>query len=299
MSTFQLFCKSYVGDLKRIQRLWQSIQRFNCDKIPLYISVPEADRTLFKQAMGTPDGLNWVSDEEIVCSNPRANLTYYRTWDGRLSQQVVKSEFWRYSGCDNYLCLDSEAEFIRDFYRADFLDQRDYPYTVISQAKEMLQLAANKGITRVVDDFHRECAMMKSVFGRTGPDYEFAPTPVIWSARVWNDLDQLYFQPQGITLWEAIQERPSELRWYGEALLHFNSIPLMPIEPLFRCYHYNWQWYTLRRQGESTATLQREYLGVVYQSNWQYQLDYGKQAQRKSWLSRMSRFMRAQLARFR
>jgi len=299
MPTFLLFCKTYSGDLKRIQRLWLSVQRFNCDHIPLYISVPQAERTLFEQILGTPEGLIWINDEDIVLSNPRADLTYYRAWDGRLSQQVVKSEFWRYAGCDSYLCLDSESEFIRDFYRSDFLDTQGCPYTVMTQAKEMLQLAANKGINRVVDDFHRDCKMMKMVFGRVGPDYEFSPTPVIWSAKVWRDLDERYLQPKGITLWEAIEERPSELRWYGEALLKFNSIPLMPIEPLFRCYHYNWQWHALRRLGESTATLQREYLGTVCQSNWQYELDYGTQAQRKSWLSRLVRSIRSQFARFR
>ncbi len=299
MSNFLLLCKSYAGDLKRVQRLWQTVQRFNRDKIPFYISVPEADLSLFEQTIGTPEGLFWVSDEDIVRANPRADLTYYKTWDGRLSQQVVKSEFWRYSGCDSYLCLDSESEFIRDYYLSDFLDPKGYPYTVMTQSKELLQLAANKGFNSLLDDFHRECAMMKAVFGRVGPDYLFAPTPVIWSARVWRDLDERYLQPKGITLWEAVQEKPSELRWYGEALLQFNSIPLTPIEPLFRCYHYNWQWHTLRRQGETTETLQWEYLGIICQSSWQYELDYGKQAQRKSWLSRLVRFIKAQLARLR
>jgi hypothetical protein len=297
--TFLLFCKSYAGDIKRIQRMWLSVQRFNRDRIPLYISVPEADRLLFEQTLGTPEGLNWVSDENIVRANPRADLSYYRTWDGRLSQQVVKSEFWRYANCDSYLCMDSESEFIRDFFRTDFLDPRGYPYTVMNQSKELLQLAANKGITKVLDEFHRDGEMMRSVFGRVGPDYEFAPTPVIWSAQVWRDLDERYLQPKGITLWEAVQERPSELRWYGEALLQFNSIPLMPIDPLFRFYHYNWQWHTMRRLGESTETLKREYLGMVCQSNWQYEMDYGAQAKRKPWASRMVRFIRAQLARFR
>jgi hypothetical protein len=299
MSTFLLHCKSYAGDLKRIERLWQTVQRFNRDRIPLYVSVPEADRALFEKTIGTPDGLVWVSDEDIVRSNPRADLNYYRAWDGRLSQQVVKSEFWRYSGCVSYLCLDSESEFIRDFFLSDFLDAWGFPYTVIHQSKEMLQLAANKGLTKVGDNYHRDCEMMKSVFGRVGPDYEFAPTPVIWSAQVWRDLDELYLKPKGITLWEAVKERPSELHWYGEALLQYNSIPLMPIEPLFRFYHFNWQWHTLRRLGESATTLKREYMGMVCQSNWQYELDYGEQMKRKSAFSRLARFIRSQLARFR
>ena len=297
MSNFLLFCKSYTGDLKRIQRLWLSVQRFNIDLIPFYISVPEADRTLFEQTLGTPDGLYWVSDEDIVRANPRADLTYYRTWDGRLSQQVVKSEFWRYANCDSYLCLDSESEFIRDFRRSDFLDSQDRPYTVIHQAKELLQLATNKGISRVSEAFHRDSALLKEVFKREGPDYDFGPTPVIWSARVWQDLDECYLKAKGKTLWDAIQERPGELRWYGEALLHYNSIPLLPIEPLFRVYHYNWQFHTQRRTGESIEKLQGEYLGVLCQSNWQYEWDFG--SKKKSVFSRMARWLKRQLAKLR
>jgi len=299
MTSFVLFCKSYAGDLKRVQRLWESVSCFNRDRIPLYLSVPEQDRSLFEQTLGTPEGLHWVSDEDIVRANPRADLDYYRTWDGRLSQQVVKSEFWRYAGCDSYLCLDSESEFIRDFRLGDFLDQQGRPYTVMHQSKELLQLAANKGLGRVPEDFHRDCAMLKAVFARQGPDYDFGPTPVIWAAQVWRDLDEGYLQPQSKTLWEAVQERPSELRWYGESLLHFQSIPLLPIEPLFRVYHYNWQWHTLRRQGETTDKLRGEYLGVLCQSNWQYELDSGEQATRKSRGSRLVRSIKSYLARFR
>lgn len=297
MSTFLLFCKSYSGDLKRVQRLWLSMQRFNRDRIPFYISVPEADRPLFEQTLGTPNGLSWVSDEDIVRANPRADLTHYHTWDGRLSQQVVKSEFWRYSGCDTYLCLDSESEFIRDFGRCDFLDLQDRPYTVIHQSKDFMQLAINRGHIRVPEAFHRDSAQLKSVFGREGPDYDFGPTPVIWSARVWQDLDELYLKPRGQTLWDAIQERPSELRWYGEALLHFNSIPLLPIEPLFRVYHYNWQFHAQRRMGERIEKLHGEYLGVLCQSNWQYQWDLG--GKKKSVFSRVIRWLKYRLAELR
>jgi hypothetical protein len=295
MPAFVLFCKSYAGDLRRIQRLWSSVQRFNRDQIPFYISVPEADRNLFENTLGTPDGLFWVSDEDIVRANPRADLIHYRTWDGRLSQQVVKSEFWRYSGCDGYLCMDSESEFIRDFRRCDFLDTQGRPYTVIHQAKEMMQLAVNRGIERVPEAFHRDSAMLKEVFGRKGPDYDFGPTPVIWSARVWQDLDEHYLKPRGETLWDAILERPGELRWYGEALLHYKSIPLLPIEPLFRVYHYDWQFQAQRRMGERIEKLQGEYMGVLSQSNWEYQWDFG--SKQKPVLSRMVRWLKYRLAR--
>lgn len=299
MSSFVLFCKSYSGDLKRLQRLWQSIETFNLDRIPFFVSVPAAELDLFQRQLGRPLGLSWVADEDIVQANPRAALSYYRTWDGRLSQQVVKSEFWRYAGCASYLCIDSESEFLRDFTVADFIDPEGRPYTVMHQGKELNQLAINKGLDRVVETFHRDCDMLKQVFGREGPDYDFGPTPVIWSASVWRDLDEQFLCPMGQTLWDAIAERPSELRWYGEALLRFRSVPLLPIEPLFRVYHYNWQWHTQRRLGETPERLKREYLGVLCQSSWQYQMDFGTQARRKSLASRWLRSLKSRLARFR
>ena len=299
MSKFILFCKSYEGDLRRVQRLWQSVQRFNRDRIPLYISVPSADRALFEQTIGHHTGLTWISDEEIVLANPRVGLDRYQSWSGRLSQQVVKSEFWRLVECDSYLCLDSESEFIRNFYLHDFVAADGTPYTVMHQAKELLQLAENKGINKIGENFHRECAEMKAVFGRTGPDYDFGPTPVVWSSNVWQALDEQYLRPQGKTIWDAILERPSELRWYGESLLHFKSIPILPIEPLFRVYHHNWQWHTQRRLGETTDKLCGEYLGVLSQSSWQYEWDVGAQSKRKTWPSRLARSIKSFLARFR
>jgi hypothetical protein len=259
----------------------------------MYISVPAAERVLFEQTVGIHDGLTWVNDEDIVVANPRANLNHYRSWDGRLSQQVVKSEFWRYSGCDSYLCLDSESEFIRDFRLSDFLDSQNRPYTVMHQSKEFLQMAVNKGIARVPTAFHQDSAVIKSVFKREGPDFDFGPTPVIWARQVWEDLDEKYLKKIDKTIWEAIQERPSELRWYGEALLHFNSIPLLPIEPLFRVYHYHWQWHAHRRMGEDIEKLKSEYLGVLCQSNWDYKSDFGNK--KKSMPSRMARWMKYQL----
>lgn len=290
-SVFFLFCKSYSGDLLRVKNLWDSIQKFNQDEIPFYISVPEKDLSQFQLLID--DGsrkINWVTDEEIVLSNPSVSIDYYRQWDGRLSQQVVKSEFWRLFDMPiNYLCLDSESIFIKDFYIKDFLSSDGFPYTVLHQNKELLQLSVNKRKFKVVKNFERESISMKEVFDRVGPNYDFGPTPVIWSSKVWFDLSSKFFEPNGITIWDAISSRPSELRWYGEAALHFLSIPIYPIEPIFKVYHYDWQYFFCRRSGEELESLKENYLGFLRQSNWEYELDFGDHAFRKSWFSRQVR----------
>jgi len=137
---------------------------------------------------------------------------------------------------------------------------------------------------------------MKDRFGRIGPDYDFGPTPVIWSRKVWQDLDNQMLAPNGMTLWEAIEQEPSELRWYGESLLKFASITLHPIEPLFRCYHYDWQWHALKAAGETHETLARNFLGAVYQSNWHFELDAGTKT--RPLPSRIPRRVKRWLARF-
>lgn len=44
-----------------------------------------------------------------------------------------------------------------------------------------------------------------------------------------------------MSLLDAILLAPLELRWYGEARLRYQAIPLMPCQPLFKVYHCAWQ----------------------------------------------------------
>jgi hypothetical protein len=304
---FFLFCKSYAGDLSRVISLWKSIQCFNRDAIPFYLCVPKKDLKLFQSNLeNKSNDIHWIVDEDVVLSNPSLTLDLYHKWDGRLSQQVIKSEFWRYlekngvsHSYSSYLCIDSESQFIKDFYLSDFLDGNCNPYTVIHQNKELLQLADNKKIDKVSRHYLDDSKALKKIFQRVGPDYDFGPTPVIWSSKVWKDLEINYLKPNGMTIWDAIELYPSELRWYGEALLAYKSIELHPLEPIFRVYHYDWQYFFLKRVGESADSICKNYFGILKQSNWEYEMDYGEHAKRKSFASRQLKNLKRLLAQFR
>lgn len=294
-----LFCKTHAGDLLRFERLRLSLAKHNTENLPFYVSTPANELKLFQERVGYPEGLVWLSDEQIITANQRADIHRYLNWDGRLSQQVVKAEFWRLINCDAYLCIDSESEFLRDFGLADFLHPSGVPYTVMHQDKELLQLAASKGITKVIAENTALADRGRSIFGRQGASYAFGPTPVIWARDVWKDLDEKYLQPRGMTIWDAIETFPSELHWYGEAALHFHSIALFPVGPFFRVYHYNWQWHTMRRLGETPEVLKTNYLGLLRQSNWDYSRDSGLGPRRKNFFSRTLRAAKHLIARFR
>jgi hypothetical protein len=64
------------------------------------------------------------------------------------------------------------------------------------------------------------------------------------------------------------------------------------IEQLFRVYYYDWHYFLLKRLGETEEKLKRHFLGVIYQSNWNLELDYGGSTK-----SAASRFVR-KLKRF-
>ena len=275
MHDLVLYCKSYRNDFLRLKRLLASIDRFNADGLPFYISTPIADHELLIQIVGQ-EGYHWVADEEIVRANAQADFAAYQAMPGGLSQQIIKSEFWRLGLTENYLCLDSDSLFIRPFYRPDFMAVDGNPYTVLHQNKELFQLATDRGHLRVERNLRVEAERVKALFARVGPNFYCAPAPFIWSAKVWQSLDQGYLQPNDISLWKLISPAHPETLIYAEALLKYRAIPLIAIEPLFRTYHFDWHYYLMKRLGETEEKLRQNYLGVIYQSAWEFELNLGQ-----------------------
>ncbi|MEN9885353.1 MAG: hypothetical protein RLZZ420_2570 [Bacteroidota bacterium] len=273
--TFAIYCKTYSRDFLRVKRLLASIDQFNQDKIPVYVSTPAHEKDLFDRIVEVNHSAIWIADENIIYANSRVPKGIHEGKSGYLVQAMVRPEFWRLGLAKNYLCIDSDSQFIKNFYLSDFLDFDGNPFTVIHQNKELLMMAANRGKSKVIQDFHGECARIKSVFNRAGPDYSYMPSPFIWSSEVWKSLDDQYLKPQGKTIWDVVTRDLVEYLWYGEALLAYQAIPIKPIEPLFRVYHYDWQYYVLQRQGENLNKVKDNYLGVIYQSNWESEMDYG------------------------
>ncbi|WP_114637327.1 DUF6492 family protein [Polynucleobacter necessarius] len=294
MKDFVLYCKSYRNDFLRLKRLLISIDQFNGDHLPFYISTPIADKELLIETFGGHGNYEWVADEEIVAANPRSSMVKYQAMAGGLSQAIIKSEFWRLGFAENYLCLDSDCVFIRPFNRSDFMNANGEVFTVLHQNKEFFQLARNRGEKKVELNLRAEAQRVQKLFDRLGPEFYCAPAPFIWSAKVWESLDREYLNPKEISLWDLVTPDYPETLIYGEALLKYQAIPLIAIEPLFRVYHYDWQYYVLKRLGETEENLKSNYLGILYQSNWESHLN--AEGDRKSFpsllLRRLKRFLR-------
>jgi len=292
MKDIALYCKSYHRDVQRAKRLSESVRRFNSGNLPFYLSCPSADLPLFRNIIGS-EGVTFLTDEEIVAENSSINQQALIALPGGLSQQIVKSEFWRLGICENYVCIDSDAYFIRDFNKGDFLAPGGDPYTVMNESLELRLFGALHQHAKIARNRDVECKAIMEIFGRTGRHYDFGPLPVVWSRRVWADLAEKFLEPRDMNFLDAIKLFSSEMRWYGEALLKFKSVELWPVETLFRCYHYEEQYRAARKSGETDEVLRQLYLGVCIQSNWDKELDYGQN--KKGLLSRLVRIIKRRI----
>lgn len=294
MKDLALYCKSYRTDLRRVVRLAQSVQQFNRERLPFFVSVPENDIPLFREHLQSLD-VTLISDLEILSASPRIDPTQVARMPGSIAQQIIKSEFWRLGHAQAFVCLDSDALFIRPFSASDFLAPDGTPYTMLDEAHDLLEDALRLGKSRVVDAFEREADQVQQQFGRQGRRYSFGPFPLVWHRAVWQSLDEQYLKPRAMSFADAIAQAPIESRWYGEALIAYRAIPLLPCQALFKVYHYAWQFDADRRRGIGPDQLARVYCGVIYQSAWEREMDWPQEG--GSLVSRCGRRLRRFLGR--
>ena len=130
MENFGIYCKTYNKDIRSFERLLASYKKFNRDGIKFFVSVPKADFELFRKFDG--GNVKVITDESFAGQYFETEKhSGYST--GYINQQICKLAFFETGFLENYFCVDSDAQFIRDFYKKDFSekeiqDQKIYLY---------------------------------------------------------------------------------------------------------------------------------------------------------------------------
>lgn len=296
-----LFCCSYRRDYLRCQRLLKSVARFDAESTPFYLSVPAADRDLFESLVGATR-TQIITQEDLWAATPSSAKASFSEVSGGIRQQVLKSEAWRVVNAEVLLVLDSDCVFLRPFFARDMLSAEDgAPLTVAHDGSSYLDFVRCYGPRRGIDEHEADRAPIRRFFGNDQRQLDFGYAPFIWSRQVWLDFEQRYLVPANETLLDFFRRHPQEFTVYGEALLAMDTVPFRPIPPLFRPYHYEHEYWLDQWQGIDEAHIAEKQLGVVYQSNWQFELDYTPPP--KPWTSRAAlqwrRFSRWLLTRAR
>ena len=262
MNNIVLYCKSYDKDVNRVAILLKSILTYNVDNIPFYISVPSKDIPLFKNKLGT-EGYEIIADEDINQEG--------KGWKG---QQIIKAQFWKLNLTKNYLCLDSDSQFIKPFRISDFIYNKDIPYTICHEQKDLFEWSQKSLPFNPQQSFQQDRQKVMDLFSRNGRYYDFGPSPVIWNSKVWEGLEKDYIIPNNLSFSEIIEFSPSEFSWYGEYLLYSKLFPIYPAQPLFKVFHYKNQYNESKNKGYTVRDLAHNYLGIILQSNWGAPLYY-------------------------
>lgn len=271
-----LFIKTYKDDYLAFTKLIKSIEKFNADKIPVYVSINDDDYEYFVKNINNPE-LILIKDSDIYQCNIK---------DGWRYQQVIKTQFYRLNISKNYLCIDSDSEFITSFKKSDFLYNSDTPYTIMHESKPFLEMV-NQIKLDSNDIFFRNAtiATRKLIKNNHTKIWDFGPSPYIWSCLVWKSFNETFLVSQNMSFENFINEidketPPSETVIYGEYLLQTNLIPIYPVEGFFKVYHYKKQ-FSLEKKFYNPETLKKVYLGIIFQSNWDQKSKLIKYVNRK------------------
>lgn len=257
-----IFIKSYRPDYLALNKLLNSIKKHNKDNIPTFLSVNDIDYDFFKENIDT-QYVQLLKDSDIF---------NYPPVDGWRYQQIIKSNVYRLNICSNYLCVDSDSEFIRDFYYSDFLYDDVTPYTIMHESKSFLESMEIIGLDSETIFFKEALKATRDFFGNSGKEWDYGPSPYLWNCEVWKHLNDNYLKNKSMTFIDLFNEidkktPPSECVIYGEYLLKTRLINILPIEGFFKVYHYEKQ-YKIEKKYHNIDKLKKIYLGIIFQSNW-------------------------------
>ena len=259
-----LYCKSYRGDIRRAEILYESVQKYNKDNIPFYFQIPKSDYELWKNTFGT-EGHEIIFDEDVTdLVNNQSHFT----------QQLYKMEFYKTRIAEYYIIVDSDFYFIKEFTTEDFISPDGIPYLIMHEDKAMreysVNIFGNHNLSEWWDGNRRK---VKEYFGRPGKIYGYSGSALIYFSEALRTLYEELCEPQGSTFLDLLNYRAKENAWHGEWIL-YKKMPFLPSEPLFKIFHYEFQYKLAKQLGHTEESYAQMYIGIGLQSNWNAPLRY-------------------------
>ena len=266
---FCFMLKSFSDDLAYAKRLIQSFHKFNKDNIHMFVVVPKDDVKIFQQIENqnnisildeTSIGLELVTDNSVGGIRP-----------GYIIQELIKLGFWETRLCDNYLCIDSDSEFIKHFYINDFMYDKVTPYSVLIEDKEL----------QVDPEYHsifwksRENSLnkIKEFIDFKDPRSLTYHANITFNSEVLKSFKTDLLNKKRITYIDVLKISAYEFSWYNFWLQKTKTIPIEIKEPFFKMFHSKTQHLNYLRMGIKIEDIARGYLGITMNSN--YSRGYG------------------------
>lgn len=263
MHKLAILVVTYIKDLEYVERLIKSYKNYNADKIPLYLVVPESDLKAFEKF--ADDDIEILTLESI--SNDLVHdRSVFGFRPGYVNQQIIKLAFWEKGLCENYFCMDSDGEFIRNFFISDFMYDDDTPFTILVEDNE---LAVEPEYYR---DYWREreklIRLIQQEVGLVDKRMLTCHGFAILSSKVLESLHDNYLLPNNLTYRDLLSKAPYEFSWYNMWLQKDKTIPIEFREHIVKYFHHKNHHLEYLQRGVTLQDIARGYIGIVINSNF-------------------------------
>jgi len=255
--------KTYRADFELTKRLVSSFNRHNMDEIPLFILVEKPDFGLFSDEFlgGVVQVLDIDSiGEDLFTNEPVSGMT-----TGYVNQQIVKLTFWKLGLCDNYFCLDADGYFVRDFRKGDFIYENEVPYTVLAEDKALE--TSDYYYNTFWMDRQKSLDVIKSEMDLEGKHILTCHNCQIFNSKVLEGFESDFMKKKDYWYVDLIQMAPYEFAWYN-FWLQKSGQEFIPRKPYFKMYHMAYQQVADAIQGINEESIEKEYIGVIINSNY-------------------------------
>lgn len=264
MRLFGFLLKTYLGDLQETSALVESFNKHNVGNLPLDIVVPKSDINFF-QAFSS-ETITVLSEDLIPATYTQVSIGGIRP--GYINQEIVKLSYFRLNRSENYMCLDSDALFIRDFQMSDFMRQDGTPFTVLFEDREL----KSDPEYRVEHWVAREGQLQKirNYLGvPEGMELLTCHGFQILQHSVLTVFEREILDSKQIDFLDLLKIAPYEFSWYNY-FLQLRNFPLAIREPYFRVIHSGSQFAFEKLLGRQTVDWSNGYIGIVLNSNFQH-----------------------------
>lgn len=262
MTEIALLVKSYAGDFDYAQRLVESIGTHNVESLETYLVVPEADLQKFESL--TSEKIHLLSEDLLAEHLVTEETAGFQP--GYINQEIIKLSFWELGLADNYFCIDSDAVFVRDFYRTDFMAKPGVPFTFLTEDRALQVEPTYYQETWINRQMSLE--RIRGAIDYRGPWMLTVHGHAVFSAKVLSSFKSDFLQPKGWGYRDALAIAPYEPTWYNTWLLHSQVIEVVGREPNVKTFHDSTQHLHYLLQGVKTEDLARGYMAVVVNSNY-------------------------------
>jgi hypothetical protein len=242
--------------------------KHNIDEIKLFVIVDPEDLFLFMDLESPIVRVMSLIDLHVeTLSQNQQSARFFDTTPGYINQQIVKLSFWETRLCENYLCLDSDGEFIRDFSLEDFMYDEETPFTVGIEDKDLIAdpywySVWGKGKEEKIANIKSFLGMDNIKNVKTCHGFQ------IMSAKYLEILKETIMKPRQMSYIDLLAIAPMEFAWYN-LFLHKQCFNIHYVEPFFKCYHYSTQYLIDKMLGIRNQDIARSYVGLVVNGNFQ------------------------------